>query len=211
MHKVPWPNIGYINAILLGALRLMLCADMMSSALRWTDRLDGLEEKEETATVETDRLMSIVAAIGWAAEAVLLVRKGNGEGWVRRDLLQRASEQKLWDECTAGQLSSRLARCCAVRDKCFAHWDPNVAQKCVDTLAQQDELPAVVESDDDEGKFLKVRFPWAYMAIAMLVFQTEDIEDLRKELRAIVKTLADVNTLVRYLILGKLQGKLIRP
>lgn len=183
-------------------LRLMMAADAIRSALRWTITL---HDKPESSTFSTDLLMSFIAAAGWCGEAARLLKEGAKSHVIDKEMLD-ASQSKLtqaWDDCIGDRPSDMLKRLHHVRGKYFGHWDAQVAQSFLDRADPVDRREAFIEYSGD-GEFLETTFPWAYMTICRDLYpDTEDTREIREFIEKATETMGSVFHLIDYLI-GKL-------
>lgn len=150
---------------LVNQVRLMLAVDSMRAYFRWFQ----MTKDDSTNLGKHDNLIATMAMAGWAWECINMMRKAiqKREKWLRRDMV--AHDEKAlsaWDEYIVGDSHSEvLDRLNWVRNKCFSHWDPEPARKCIERLGSQDDELPFVEFQDD-GAFMSTRYPWVYDAIA---------------------------------------------
>ena len=142
-------------------LRLMMSIDAMQSAIRWWEHL----EKEDTVVAHTDRQMSMLTMMGWAGETLRTIKQGENAGFVGRDTLKGQPRLlEIWDEAFGSSQPSVIKKIHRARDKCFAHWDRDIAKAFVEHQATNGYDIPFIETDED-GKFRRNLFPWVYMAI----------------------------------------------
>ena len=185
-------------------LRLMMAADALRSAVRWTI---ALHKDSESSTFSTDLLMSLVAAAGWCGEATRLLKKGAKSRIVEEEMLDTGQSEltQTWDECIGDRPSEMLKIIHRVRDKYFAHWDEQVARSFLAQADPVDRREALIEYSG-EGKFLETTFPWAYLMICRDLFPKDaDKDGIREFIKRLTETMGRVVHLIDYLI-----GKLVR-
>jgi len=72
---------------------------------------------------------------------------------------------ELWDEIHAKPTPKLIAKFYRMRNKCFAHWDLEIAERFLQRLHKESDEIAFVETGED-AKSLDSRFPWVCEAIA---------------------------------------------
>ncbi len=97
-------------------------------------------------------------------------------------------------EVTSKRLSPRLKAIEEIRNKCFGHFDPRIAQAFL--ARPEEEIPPFLETTG-RGKLLKTRYPWSAFAVAGFFcpspFQDSEV---RKLLREVNNTVRDIMLLL---------------
>jgi len=199
-------------------IQLMMSANMMLGAIRWSDSLGDKEGQPKLVSAQSDLFISLIVTMGWAGETVKLIHLGKRKEWLTDQMV--ADDPKLrniWKECSTKIRSAcrnnlvfhpRLQRCVDVRDQCFAHWDAVVAEGVIDQLRQMPTLPPLWECDDQSGSYRESRFRWADEALVRYLFHSADETELSGEVKEIGEVVTDLVELTNCLVgaLLKKQG-----
>lgn len=184
-------------------LRLMMSIDAMRSAVRWVKS----HENGETHIVETDRLMGALALIGWAYQGIKLIHEGlkRNPSWISRDMLEDDEQSlKHWDVIVSVKdkkpnewPDGTMKRIGYIRDKCFGHWDPEIANDWIERQASSGEDVPFIESES--GAFLDTRFTWANAALASAFCQDPTPEARREAINDLLRFSMRTTRLLSYL------------
>lgn len=183
-------------------LRLMMAADAIRSAIRWTNLL---HKDPDSSTFDTDLLMSFIATAGRCGEAARLLKEGAKNHVIEREMLDASQSELMqtWDDCVGDDPSEMLKKFHRVRDKYFAHWDrwdEKVVRSFISQAEPVDRHEAFIEYSGD-GKFLDTTFPWAYMTICRDLYPaTQDTDVIGEFIEKAAEAMGGIVYLIDYLI-----------
>ncbi len=178
------------NRRMLYLLRLSMGIEALQFAVRW---LEGLKTQETTEYA--DWTMAAVVTAGWAGEAIRWVKKGITKEYIRPDALAAYGDDliEFFDEARSDKAGRVISRLHYVRDKCFGHWDKQVAQRCFDKTGKAGKRSPMVELCEP-GRVREFRCPLAIEAFNLalidgLEYDKPDREFVRELSEAVGKTL----------------------
>lgn len=185
-------------------LRLMQSSEMLSSTFRWFSATEDGPSITGSATQQVDRVMSIVAGMGWGFETVKLLKcltKRMKEDMVKTEVLKDGQDLfPLWKECTAPKWSPQLERLRRVRNKCFAHWDAKRARRFLTRHAHDTNFPPLLQSDSHRGDYLDCSYSLAHWAILEEVFELSSEGELRTQITETADLLGQLVQLITHFI-----------
>ena len=171
-------------------LHLMDAFEALRSAYRWMFNT----ARDSDPIAGSDRIMAVISSAGWAWGAKELLGRGRKKGWLTTSLLPNNKHRRVFAEVTSKRLSPRLKAIEEIRNKCFGHFDPRIAQAFL--ARPEEEIPPFLETTG-RGKLLKTRYPWSAFAVAGFFCPTpfQDSE-VRKLLREVNNTVRDIMLLL---------------
>ena len=198
-------------------IQLMMSANMMLGAIRWSDSLGEKEGQPKLVSTQSDLFISLIVTMGWAGETVKLIHLGKRKRWLTDQMVADDSKlRNIWNECSTKIRSAcqnnpvfhpRLQHCVDVRNKCFAHWDGEVAEGVIEQLRQMRNVPPLWECDDPSGSYRNSSFRWADEALLRYLFHSTDRTELSAEVGEIRRVVTDLVKLTNCLVYGLLKKK----
>lgn len=191
----PDTDIRQIKA-LPAILQLQMNRNAMMASFRWYESLRDRHAEPECH----DMLIAILALAGWAAEGLRTIEKNRSV--FRRELLSQDESRQTWDDCFEQELPQvRLLR--KVRNKYFAHWDPDIARKVVERVARGEIEPVFVEWNKRQNtdSFCTM----AHLAVATDLFGIASRDDELKRAREIGRVVLRVARMIEDLVAGVLK------
>ncbi|HUW83549.1 MAG TPA: hypothetical protein VMZ31_12220 [Phycisphaerae bacterium] len=211
----PGTDPGKVDPYLI---QLMMSANMMLGAIRWSDSLGDKEGQPKSVSAQSDLFISLTVTMGWAGETVKLIHEGKrNKGLTDQMVADDPKLRNIWKECATKircacrknpVFHPRLQRCVDVRDQCFAHWDAVVAEGVIEQLRQMPNLPPLWECDDQSGSYRDSRFRWADEALVRYILRCREDAELSAEVKEIREVVTDLVELTNCLVgaLLKKQG-----
>ena len=199
-------NLSYL-------VRLMGALGAMEAGYRWYRSFN----RNRSSIANADRLMAAISTAGWAGETIHLLKVGAGlvkdyDGVrVEPPYLQRGMlignepVLKIWDDCMCEKPPTEIGWLRTIRDKCFAHWDKEVATRFISNIPEGYSDPIMIETPTDENQTERC-YPFAIAALTTYVFDTTSPEEMKerncvKRLgEAIGKVIALAHTLLRQIL-----------
>ncbi len=146
-------------------VRLMIALDSIRSTYRWYDPL----RSKNDALSRMDQLMSFITCCGWVYEAICVVRHGNTNDIISRELLHNNKTTcEIWDQVTAKHFDSLILMVIKIRDEMSSHFDPKCAKSFVNNYQYAKDIPAVSVQGMDEDVNTTF-FHWSYHTLLLYI------------------------------------------